>query len=386
MLIRKIKINNLLSFGPTFPELELRPLNVLIGPNGAGKSNLIEVISLLRAAPKALADRIRAGGGIHDWLWKGARSPVAVIDTVIKNPDGKMPLRYHLEFTESRNRLEITDERIENEKAYPDRSEPFFFYRYESNRPVLRVQGEEKGLRREDIDPQESILSQRKDPEQYPELTHLGQVFSTLQLYREWSFGRGAPARFPQPADLPNRHLQEDCLNLALVLNRSSKDLELKRQIVQRLQLLYDGIDDFHIDIQGNTVQIFLQEGDHAIPATRLSDGSLRYLCLLAILCHPEPPPLVCMEEPELGLHPDILPKLAEMLLEASERTQLVVTTHSEVLVDALTEHPETVIVCEKSDGSTTMNRLKADDLQEWLQDYRLGHLWRSGEIGGNRW
>ena len=85
-------------------------------------------------------------------------------------------------------------------------------------------------------------------------------------------------------------------------------------------------------------------------------------------------------------MHPDILPKLADMMLEASERTQLVVTTHSEILVDALTEHPETIIVCEKHDGSTTMNRLKADDLQEWLKDYRLGQLWRSGELGGNRW
>src|SRR4030042_5600050 len=101
-----------------------------------------------------------------------------------------------------------------------------------------------------------------------------------------------------------------------------------------------------------------MAEGEYKIPATRLSDGTLRYLCLLSILCHPNPPPLVCIEEPELGLHPDVLPNLALLMLSASERCQLIVTTHSDILVDALTEIPESVIVCEKQGGSTRMQRL----------------------------
>lgn len=133
-------------------------------------------------------------------------------------------------------------------------------------------------------------------------------------------------------------------------------------------------------------MEVFLTEGDFVIPAGRLSDGTLRYLCLLAILCDPTPPPLICIEEPELGLHPDMLPKLADLLREASGRTQLVVTTHSDVLVDAMTESPESVVVIEKHGGETTMNRLKADDLKVWLDKYRLGQLWTRGQIGGTRW
>ena len=117
-----------------------------------------------------------------------------------------------------------------------------------------------------------------------------------------------------------------------------------------------------------------------------MSDGTLRYLCLLAILCHPNPPPLVCLEEPELGLHPDILPKLADLLREASERCQLIVTTHSDTLVDALTDTPESVVICEKESGQTRMKRLDKEELSHWLEKYRLGELWSSGEIGGNRW
>ena len=85
------------------------------------------------------------------------------------------------------------------------------------------------------------------------------------------------------------------------------------------------------------------------MPATRLSDGSLRYLCLLTVLCHPDPPPVVCIEEPEMGLHPDAISEVAKLLVEASSRSQIFVTTHSDILIDALTEVPEAVIICERA-------------------------------------
>src|SRR6201999_413395 len=149
---------------------------------------------------------------------------------------------------------------------------------------------------------------------------------------------------------------EEDFSNLGLFLNRLKTEFPAaKRAILKALPDLYAGITDFEVSTSGGTVQVFLHEGDYAIPATRLSDGTLRYLCLLAILCDPEPPPLICIEEPELGLHPDVLPKVAGLLLEASKRTQLIVTTHSDILVDAMTETPEVVIVCGKTEGQTTM-------------------------------
>jgi predicted ATPase len=117
-----------------------------------------------------------------------------------------------------------------------------------------------------------------------------------------------------------------------------------------------------------------------------LSDGTLRWLALLAVLLDPSPPPLICIEEPELGLHPDLMPTLARLLKEASERTQIVVTTHSEILVDAFTDTPEAVLICEREDGCTTLRRLDGDLLSAWLEAYTLGQLWRKGELGGTRW
>lgn len=150
---------------------------------------------------------------------------------------------------------------------------------------------------------------------------------------------------------------------------------------------MYEGLTDFEIEIvPGGYVQILFSEGDYTIPASRLSDGTLRYLCLLAMLLDPTPPPLICIEEPEIGLHPDIIPKIADLLLEASERTQLVITTHSDILIDALSSTPEAVLVCEKHEGLTQIERLDGEKLAPWLEQYRLGTLWTKGEIGGNRW
>ena len=95
---------------------------------------------------------------------------------------------------------------------------------------------------------------------------------------------------------------------------------------------------------------MFFTEGDFAIPAARLSDGTLRYLCLLAILCDPEPPPLICIEEPELGLHLDVLPTLQGLLRTAAKHTQLIVTTHSDILVDAMTDRQNVVVVLKTRD------------------------------------
>jgi predicted ATPase len=386
MLLRKIQIRNLLSFGPAGLALPLRPLNVLIGANGSGKSNLIEAIGLLQSAPRLLASPVRDGGGIGDWLWKGDQNPTAHLEVVVENPSGTMPLRHSLDFTQTNQRFELVDEQIENESSYAGHDEPYFFYRFQDGRPVLNRSDERRVLRREEIDSEKSILSQRKDPDHYPEISYLGEAFDRIRIYREWAFGRYTPPRQPQKADQRNDFLEENCTNLGLVLNRLRRDVTAKSRLLAMLTQLYPEVEDFDVSIEGGTVQVFLHEARFSIPATRLSDGTLRYLCLLALLCHPSPPPLMCVEEPELGLHPDALVGIAELLKEASTRTQLVVTTHSEVLVDGLSASPEDVIVCEKQGGESVMRRLEQPALAGWLEEYSLGQLWRRGEIGGNRW
>ncbi|GAB4211684.1 MAG: AAA family ATPase [Roseiflexaceae bacterium] len=399
--LHSLSLKNFLSYGSEGEELRLEPLNVLIGPNSSGKSNIIEALSLLRAAPSDFAGNIREGGGISDWLWKGSQTtPVAGIEAVVDYPEGTQPLRYKLNFTMVGQRLEITDEAIENIRPLSDQQDVYFYYRYQNGRPALNVRTKIdapagqltdrvlRKLQREQLIPDQSVLSQRKDPDQYPELTYLGQQFGNFRLYREWNLGRYTPPRLPQKADLPEDFLSESADNLGLVLNNLEHYNDTKRYLLDRLRHFYDGVTDLTTRIQGGTVQIFIHERGlrQPIPATRLSDGMLRYLCLLAVLLHPSPPPLVCIEEPELGMHPDMLSTIAELLIEASERMQLIVTTHSDTLVSALHSTPESVIVCERDDQGTHLERLDPDQLEVWLEKYSLGQLWRMGEIGGTRW
>jgi predicted ATPase len=396
--LRTIKLANILSFGSNTAELELQSLNVLVGPNGAGKSNVIEAVSLLQAAPVNLLDPIQTGGGISEWLWKGSETvPNAEINVTVAYPFGKMPLRHRLKFTIVGQRAQLVDEAIEN--ARPNKSveqDVYFYYRYQNGHPVVNVKTDgpiadgrtTRNLRREDLALDQSVVSQRKDPDQYPEVTYLGNEYAKIKLFREWNLGRHTEPRRPQPTDLTGEFLREDAANIALVLNDLEHRSNLRSMLVEKLRNADESIVDFSTKVLGGTIQLYLHYSGlkSPVPATRLSDGTVRYLCILAVLCHPAPPPLVCMEEPELGLHPDLLPGLADLLVEASHRMQLIVTTHSDALIDGLTKVPEAVIICEKRNGSTVLSRRTGSELTAWLKDYGLGQLWRRGEIGGNRW
>ncbi len=396
LFIRRLSISGMLSFGPQGIDLPMEPLNVLIGPNGSGKSNFIEALALLQAAPRDLSAPVRRPSGISEWLWKGDDAPGAgVVDAVVSYPRGSMHLRHVLEIGQQGERFEVRDESIENESPYPGQTRPYFYYNFQRGNPVINDFGDQptgqrrrRELRKDTVIPEESILSQRgDDPEHYPELNWLRRQYSQIRLFRNWEFGPNAKLRQPPRADEPSSFLMERGENLALML--SSLRGPSRQKFVKALQQLYDGIEDFQVEVRGGGAELFVVErgaGERYVSASRLSDGTLRYLTLAATLLDPDPPSLVVIEEPELGLHPDVVLGVGEMLVEASTRMQLVVTTHSRVLINALENDLSSVVVCEKRDGQSHMNRLKPEKLEEFLENYSLGSLWSMGRLGGNRW
>lgn len=389
-VLQRLRLDGILTFPPDSEPFELRALNVLIGPNGSGKTNLIETLQLLAATPTNLRHAIRRGGGPDAWVWKGKPRPAsALIEVVLAGgtPTNR-PLRYRLEFAASGSRLELVDEAVEELRS-GRKARTVFYYSFHGGRPVIATRGKSpRGSRRpltaSKVKLDESVLAQRKDPDQYPEVTWVGEAFGDFQFAREWVFGSLAPVRGPQQADLPNDRLLPDCSNLALVLNQiehigDTRVGELLRQFFPRLERL-------STRVSGGTVQFYVHETgfERPIPATRLSDGTLRFVSLLAALHAPAPPRLLCIEEPELGLHPDSVALLAEVLVEASQRMQLVVTTHSDALVSALSNQPDAVVACERPGAATVLRRLEPEKIAAWLEDYCLGDLWRMGELGAN--
>lgn len=387
-MLKSVVLKDLLSFGPEPATIPLLPLNVIIGANGTGKSNLVEAISLLRAAPRDLPLPVRLGGGVNDWLWrdgiqdaKSAQIEAIVVQGRVTRDDA---VRYQLEFGAEGDRFVVLNERIEREMGQP---KPFLYFGYDNGRPMLSVTGQRpRELRREDIDPAQSILSQRRDPDSYPEITALADLLRDILIYRSWHFGPDAAVRRACAPGVRTDRLSESFDNLPARLSALKRNPDVKHTLRTLLADLSPGFDDVDIVLEGGALQLYLTEGRRVVPAHRLSDGTLRYLCLLAILLDPQPPPLIVLEEPELGIHPDLLPTLRDLLVSASARTQLIVTTHSSQLLDALTDHANSVLVCEKDQGGTSMVRLRQEDVDTRSAVGGLGHQWLMGMVGGTRW
>jgi predicted ATPase len=408
--LKSIRPVNLLSFGPNTEEIELRPLNILIGPNGSGKSNLIEVIGLLSRLPeKDPWSKVRETGGAKEWVWKGEdaeNGPASLsVNAAVQEfstsqmlaPDylGCRSLFYMVQLSEGGGTFGVTKERfveigegedgmLANQEAF-DREEGEISSRrvsseriwaqpdlkLPSNRSILSMIGSAPGL----------TLDQ-------PHMSGLADALERFAFYRDWVFGAGFTARSPVSAGQPVERLQEDASNLAQLLARYQSDFRAAFDVINELmKKFYEPIKSVEVRIVSTHLQVaILEEGGFSIPAYRLSDGTLRWLALLTILLNPTPGPVTCIEEPELGLHPDMISTLADLLRDASTRTQLILTTHSQSLVSEFSDDPESVCVCEKIDGATKIRRLDKERLSVWLEDYSLGHLWASGEIGGNRW
>ncbi|HEX4964295.1 MAG TPA: AAA family ATPase [Thermoanaerobaculia bacterium] len=389
-LLKSITLQGFLSYGPEAVAIPLTALNVLIGPNGSGKSNLVEALSVLRAAPKDLPLPIRQGGGVKDWLWRGDKvgSDQASLEIVLSEGQvpGKPAVRYRIVFGAEGGSFTVIDERVEDEKPKPGSSQPHFYFGYENGRPMLNVQQQHRELQRADIDPTQSILSQRRDPEAYPELTRLADLLRRILIYRSWQFGPDSSLRSGCRADVRTDALSESLDNLPARLAVLMGTPAIKRQLIELIGELAPGFDDLVVLPEGGSLQLYLTEGSRSVPAHRLSDGTLRYLCLLAVLLDSDPPPLVVIEEPELGLHPDMLPTLRDLMVTASAKTQLIVTTHSTQMVHAMTDHADSVLVCEKNNGPTVVSRLRQAEVDRWRDHGSLGTLWMSGHLGGTRW
>jgi predicted ATPase len=404
--LKSIHPLNLLSFGPKTAPIELRPLNILIGPNGSGKSNFIEVIRLLHALPdKDPWGVVLATGGVDEWIWKGAgkKNPQCSLRTKLSLGQADRLGRDDEYFAHSLNLAKYQSSfRVQRETAITcgeeDRIDSLFS-RFESSgsqgRIHLREARADQSPSPLDLNSERSIFSQLASPSvattvgaDLPVLFEMAEFFEDFDFHQDWEFGVDSSPRNPQAVGQAVARLDEDGSNLAQMLayyrDNHKAVFENLTELVKRF---YEPVKSVEVRLVSTHLEIAIEEtGGFSTPGARLSDGMLRWLAVLAILLNPSPPAVTCIDEPELGLHPDIMPTLADLLREASTRTQLIVTTHSSALVDAFSDDPESICVSEKVEDSTIIKRLNQQDLAIWLKEYSLGSLWTRGQIGGNRW
>ena len=212
-----------------------------------------------------------------------------------------------------------------------------------------------------------------------------------LERFRVYHFhDTSVTAPIKRTADLhDNRYLREDGSNLAALLYRlRHKEPTSYDMIVRTVRLVAPFFDDFVLEPQAlNEDKIRLEwrhrGSDAYFDASSLSDGSLRFLALATLLLQPADlqPPVILLDEPELGLHPYAITVFCSLVKQRCADTQVVLATQSPLIVDHF--EPEDVLVADRVAGRTEISRLEQGRLAEWLQGYSLGELWQKNEFGG---
>lgn len=365
-MIDRIQLNGFKSIRNM--DLELRPLNILIGANGAGKSNFVSFFKFLNyMTSKNLQLHIGRQGGANAILHYGVKNTPQLESSIyFETPAGKN--YHHMRLVNAAgDTLIFADEQI----SFTKNDSP------EIRKPVSLGAGHKETILSEFDSLSKNVSSTAK------------AIRSIMNQWRFYQFhDTSAQANIKQKAKIEvNRYLMDDAGNLSAFLYLlKGKEPQHYKRIVATIQLIAPFFDDFYLEPTPENEEVILlqwkeKDSEMIFNANQLSDGTLRMMALITLLLQPNLPTLICIDEPELGLHPYALQVLASLLKNAATRSQIIVATQSVPLVNTL--EPEDLIVVNRRDNQSTFKRLNSSELEHWLQDYTLGELWEKNVIGG---
>jgi len=335
-----------------------RDLNILIGPNGAGKTNFIRFFELLghmMDTNKGLQNYLSARGRADAFLFQGMKVT--------------RELTAHLKF--GHNEYNFTLRGADNRSMFfAHESAPFH-----------------GGLGLTKNDQGQGHLESHLLEEDENDSKSIQWVRETLRGWRVYHFHDTSSSAGVMGLSniVDNEMLHNDAANLAAFMMRLETEYPKHfAQIKETVRQVAPSFGTFVLkEVSGGQTQLLWKDrySDLIYYPHQLSDGTLRYICLCALLLQPNPPSTIIIDEPELGLHPQAIKLLASLIHEAAEHAQLIVSTQSSMLLDEF--EPEHVIVADYEDGQTTLTRLDAERLKSWLEEYTLGQLWEKNELGG---
>ena len=404
-MIKEIIIQDFFSFkGENRIELN-EGLNILLGINGSGKTTFLNAFRLLYEGV--------AGMGFEKLFQEQWGGFMAVVNANHHETPGQIKLTFvfdckRLEAISPKSPFK-TDAYYEivvrpigktsyslEERLYTTNKKaadkPFMYLDFKDGRGTFSVM-HTTGVRTEhenyggDVSSQELVLRQISDPRRYLPSHTIKTAIASMALYD--TFNTTSNSKIRKPAEFNSAMRLNSCgENLVpLLSNLKTSDLWTYQAIEKQLSTVNPGFLSFDFTPFGSQLYMSLREANvsHTIAMQHISDGTLRFVLLMSILLNKQRGMLIGMDEPEGRLHPDMINAVAEMLRLAAKETQLIIATHSPLLLNAFTL--EDVLVFEKdADNASVLRRYYEEDFAVYGGEIQPGQLWLRGEIGGKRW
>lgn len=336
-------------------QLALSPINILIGSNGSGKSNFVSFFKMVNAISNQKFQQFVAEEKTDNLLYFGRKNTEKL--------EGK------LEF--------------DNKNGY--------FYKFickQTNENGLYLSQTESGFPEEGSKNTTTIYSLQQPESQTVKSNEiLKNYFENIKIFH--FHDTSATSYLRKECDVnDNIYLKPDGRNLPAFLYLLKVNYpKTYIRIEKAIKSIAPYIDRFILEpklLNINEIELRwsdVGDAESSFSAYQLSDGTLRFIALTALLMQPNPPSVIIIDEPELGLHPFAIGKLAGMIQAASKQTQIIVATQSPGLVNHFS--PEDIIVVDRNaeEKQSIFKRLNSNDLAVWLEDYSLGNLWERNII-----
>ena len=343
--------------------LHLNRLNVLIGANGAGKSNFVSYFRLLGEMVESRLQRWTTKQGSADRIVSFGIKETTQIESFIEF--GLNGYKFELEPT------------LEGGFAFAD-EQLFFDGPFYGKKWIQLGSGHREAKLKEKFK-----SSNKRDVADY--------CYSSISNWKVFHFhdtsDTSGVKRLCSLQD--NEYLRPDASNLAAFLYRlADESPDVLNQIRKTTQLAIPFFEDFvlkpkKLSTEEKQIRLLWRQknSDYSLWPSQLSDGSIRFICLVTALLQPDPPSTIIIDEPELGLHPYAITLLGALLRSASKRMQVIVSTQSIPLVNEFSI--DDLIIVERSQGATVFKRHSEEDFISWLEEYSVGELWEKNILGG---
>jgi predicted ATPase len=382
--IKRIRISGFRRLADIDLNLKEKRFMVLIGANGVGKTSFLDAMTTLSASASGqLNTTLSRFGGISSILTRGKRDKLTfAVDLEV--PGNYKPLEYELSLAPRGAGYAIIRETLSQQRDGYSEKGPFMHIN-SSESDIQYYETEAEKLIRPDwsYDTLETSLAQV--PKMYRQPEELRRILSTATQYHVLDVGPRAPVKLPQPmkpATLPGPD-GEDLVSYLYYLRETERN---------RFDIIIDSLKAAFPDFEEMTfppaasgmLTMTWKDRNFTKPLAihELSEGTLRFLWLVALLQSPNLSTVTMIDEPEVSLHPELLSLLADLMREASQHTQLIVATHSDRFIRFL--KPEEVVVMDiDENGCTKTTWADQLNLDHWLADYSLDEIWQMGSLGG---